>query len=58
VTDVSSEPNIISEIRKAILRRLGFVDRLPNDRTVKKVLKNIREGKSSVGKPRKILKIK
>jgi hypothetical protein len=48
--DVSSEPDIISEVRTAILRRLGYVERLPDDRTVKKVLKNIQEGKRSVGK--------
>jgi hypothetical protein len=54
VFDVSSEPDIISEIRKAILRRLGFVERLPDDRTVKKMLKNVQEGN---GKPRKTLKI-
>jgi hypothetical protein len=56
--DVCSETDIISGIRKAILRRLGFVERLPDDRTEKKVLKNIQVGKSSVGKPRKILEIK
>jgi hypothetical protein len=56
--DICSETNIISGIRKAMLRRLGFVERLPDDRTGKKVLKNIQEGKSLVGKPRKILKIK
>jgi hypothetical protein len=43
--DVASEPDIISEIRKAILRTLGYVERLPDDRTVKKMLKNIQEGK-------------
>jgi hypothetical protein len=57
VMDVCSEPDIISEIRKAILRRLGYVERRPDDRSVRRVLKNIQEGKSSVGKPRKILKI-
>jgi len=55
---MSSEPDIILEIRKAVLRRLGYVESLPDDRTVKKVLKNVQEGKSSVGKPRKILKIR
>jgi len=34
--DVSSETDIISEIRRAILRRLGYVERMPDDRTVKK----------------------
>jgi hypothetical protein len=37
VMDVSSEPDIISEIRTAMLRRLGYVERLADDRTVKKV---------------------
>jgi len=55
--DVCSETDIISGIRKAISRSLGFVERPPDDRTGKKVLKNIQEGKSLVGKPRKILKI-
>jgi hypothetical protein len=31
---------------------------LPLDRTVKKVLKNVQDAKISVGKPRRILKIK
>jgi hypothetical protein len=55
--DVCSETDIISGIRKALLRSLRFVERLPDDRTGKKVLKNIQEGKSLVGKSRKILKI-
>jgi hypothetical protein len=35
---MSSEPDIILEIIKAVLRRLGYVESLPDDRTVKKVL--------------------
>jgi hypothetical protein len=34
------------------------VERLPEDRTLKKVLKNVQDTKSSVGKPRRIWKIK
>jgi hypothetical protein len=40
-----TEPNIISEIRKGRLKWLGHVERMPEERTVKKVFKNILEGK-------------
>jgi vacuolar-type H+-ATPase subunit E/Vma4 len=51
--DLYREQDIITEIRKEILRWLGHVERKPEERTVKKVFKNIPEGKWSVGKPRK-----
>jgi vacuolar-type H+-ATPase subunit E/Vma4 len=46
------EPDIVSEIRKARLRWLGHVERMPEERTVKKVFKSIPEGKRSVSKTR------
>jgi hypothetical protein len=42
----------ISEIRKGRLRGSGCVERMPEERTVKNVFKNIPEVKMSVGKPR------
>jgi hypothetical protein len=45
------ESDIISEIGKGRLRRLGCVERMSEERTVKKVFKNTPEGKRSVGKP-------
>jgi hypothetical protein len=39
------ERDIISESRKGRLRWLGRVERMPEERTVKKVFKNIPEGK-------------
>jgi hypothetical protein len=51
--DLYREPNITSEIRKGRLRWLGHVERVIEERTVKKVFKNIPEKKSSVVKPRK-----
>ena len=48
-----TELDIISEIRKARLRRLEHVERMPEERAVQKLFKNIREGKRSLGKPRK-----
>jgi hypothetical protein len=47
------ELDIISEIRKTRLRRLGHVEKMSEERAVKKLFKNIREGKRSLGKPRK-----
>jgi hypothetical protein len=47
------EPGIISEIRKGVLRWFGQVERMPEERTVKKMFKNTTERKRSVGKPRK-----
>ena len=52
--DVNTEPDDISEIRKVRLRWVWHEERVPEERSVKKVLKNIPEGKTSVGKPRKI----
>jgi len=47
------ETGVTSEIRKISLRRLGHVERRPEERSVKKVFKNIPEGRRFVGKPRK-----
>jgi hypothetical protein len=47
------ETGVTSEIRKRSLRWLGHVERRPEERSVKKVFKNIQEGKRFVGKPRK-----
>ena len=52
VPALNTEPDI-SEIRKGRLQWLGHTERMPDERTVKKVFKNILEGKRSVGKPRK-----
>jgi hypothetical protein len=51
--DLYRESDTILDIRKGLLRWLGLVERMPEERTVKKVFKNIPEGKMSVGKPRK-----
>jgi hypothetical protein len=40
-------------IRKGRLRWLGHVERMPEERNVKKEYKNIQEEKMSFGKPRK-----
>jgi hypothetical protein len=40
-------------IRKGRLRWLGHVERILQERIVKKAIKNVPEGKRSVGKPRK-----
>jgi len=45
-------PNIISEIGKERLRRVEHVERVPGERTVIKMLKNVPKGKRCVGKPR------
>jgi hypothetical protein len=52
--DLCREPDIISETRKGRLRWLGHEERMPDERTVKKVFKTIPYGKISGGKPRKI----
>ena len=46
---------VISEIRKGRIRWVEHVERIPKERTVKKVFKNIPEGKRSVGKLRKMV---
>jgi hypothetical protein len=51
--DPYRKPDIISEIRKGRLWWLGKAGRLPEERTVKIVFKNIPEGERSLGKPRK-----
>jgi len=46
LTDVLyKEPDIISEIRKGRLQWLGRVERMPEERTIKEVIKNIPQGK-------------
>ena len=50
--DLYIEPDIISEIRKGRLRWLGHVERMPEERTVKKEFKNIPEGKRTIGNSR------
>jgi hypothetical protein len=50
-TNLCREPDIISEIRKERLQQLGHVERMPEERTVMKVFKNIPEGKRPVAKP-------
>ena len=50
--NVYRESDIISEIRKGSLRCLGYVERMPEERTVGKVFKNTSEGKRSVEKSR------
>jgi hypothetical protein len=47
------EPDIDSEFRKERLGWLGHVERMPEERTVKKVFKNIPERNRSLRKPRK-----
>jgi hypothetical protein len=54
LVDRYGEPGIISEIRKGRLQWLRHIERLPEERTVKKVFKNIQEGKTWSGKPRNI----
>jgi len=44
---------LFQKLDKQYLRGLGYVERLPDDRTVKKVLKNIQEGKKFSWKAKK-----
>jgi len=53
MTYVYIEPDIIAEIIKGKLWWLGHAGRIPEDRTLKNVFKNIPEGERSFGKPRK-----
>jgi hypothetical protein len=48
------EPSSFSEIRKGRLRLLRHMESLPEEKTVKKVFKNIQEGEEWNGKPRNI----
>jgi len=54
LADLYREPDIISGNRKGRLRCLGHEERMPEERSVKKVFKTIPDGKTSVGNPRKI----
>lgn len=47
------ETDIISEIRKGRVRWLGHVERVTEETSVKKMFKNIPEGKNPIIKPRK-----
>lgn len=47
--DLYTEPNIISRHIKGRLQWLGHVERMPEERTLKKGFKNIPEGKRSIG---------
>ena len=47
------EPDMVSEIRRGTIPCLGDAERVPEEKTVKNVFKNISELKRSVGKPRK-----
>jgi hypothetical protein len=47
--DLYTEPDIASEIRKGRLQWLGHMERMPEKRTVKKLFKNIPQGKSLHG---------
>lgn len=51
--DLPREPDMISEIRRGTIQWLGNAERIPEEKTVKNVFKNISELKRSVGKPRK-----
>jgi hypothetical protein len=51
--DMHRQTDFISEIRKRRLRWDGRVERIPSQRTMKKVFKDIPKGKRSFGKPRK-----
>lgn len=53
--DLQREPDIVSEIRKARLRWLGHAERIPKERTVKKVFKSIPEGKKVRFKDKKLV---
>jgi hypothetical protein len=53
LTNLYIKPDIISEIRKGRLRWLGHMERMPEERKLKKVFKNTLEGKRSVGNRRK-----
>jgi hypothetical protein len=51
--DLYRETHITSEIIKERLRWLGHVERMPEERTVKKVFKNIPEEKQIRSKDKK-----
>jgi ribosomal protein S28E/S33 len=50
--DLKRESDVVSEIGKARLRWLEYVERMPEERTAKKVFRSIPEGKRSVSKTR------
>jgi ABC-type cobalamin transport system ATPase subunit len=51
--DLRRQPDFISEIRKGRLQCDGRLERIPSQRNMKKVFKDIPKGKKSFGKPRK-----
>jgi hypothetical protein len=46
------ELNIVAEIKKARLRWLGHVERMSEDKIIKKLYMNKPEGRTSVGRPK------
>jgi hypothetical protein len=46
------ELDIVAEIKKARLRWLGHVERMPEDRVIKKLYMSKPEGRRSVGRPK------
>jgi len=51
-SSICIESQILShKLGKDIYDWLGYVERMPEERTVKKALKNIPDGKKSVAKP-------
>lgn len=52
IEDIISEPNIISETKAARLRWLGHVERMGEDRAVKRAYEGRPSGKRPVGRPR------
>ena len=47
------QPHIISEIKKGMLRYIGHVEKMPEEKTVKEGHNDTLDGTTSVGKPRK-----
>jgi hypothetical protein len=46
------ELNIVAEIKKARLRWLGHVERMSEDKVIKKLYMSKPEGRTSVGRPK------
>jgi hypothetical protein len=47
------QPHIISEIKMGMLRYIGHVEKMPEEKTVKEGHNDTLDGTTSVGKPRK-----
>jgi hypothetical protein len=50
LTALFQELDIVAEIKKARLRRLGHIERMSEDRVIKKLYMSKPEGRSSVGR--------